>query len=463
MPKLDRLQRRWNRPLGGAAHARAAAPRARSRPRYALDLIFVARRRDVTRRRRRRCAGGAGRASWVAAVPALVRRRARRGARRWLRRPPSLLALAVRWPAWRVAAGSRERARCCAAAPATSARGSGWSSPWPSASACPWPGRAPPATSPPTARSPGSWPCTCATGVEHHVFVPHVPYSGSLKSHLTAPAGRRRSIPRAPSRSSPSSSMRRSWPPSTAWPRPRRRPARSDRALAAGLYAGVRARLRHPLQPEQRRQLRRGAGPRDLGARAGPALGGRRRARRHAWPLAMGLLLGLAFWCHILAVIHVAAVGLCCSSRPRRARARRRARALAAGFALGDLPGLLWNAANGWESFRYLVPGGDAVGAGRGPGLAPRPRGRARVDQLPVLLGYDLGYPARLDVAAARRWRVVALRRAGRGGRWPRGRAARRRTAPRRGAAPVSPPSTSRVAVLRAAATSPATRATCCS
>jgi 4-amino-4-deoxy-L-arabinose transferase-like glycosyltransferase len=79
-------------------------------------------------------------------------------------------------------------------------------------------------------------------------------------------------------------------------------------------------------------------------------------ARRSRWALAIGLLLGLAFWCHILAVIPAAAVAVfLLLQSPRDA-------ALAAppgvlGFALGDLPGLLWNAANGWESFAYLLRG----------------------------------------------------------------------------------------------------------
>ncbi len=108
-------------------------------------------------------------------------------------------------------------------------------------------------------------------GVERLVFVPHVPYSGSLKSHLAAalsfadgsrarlraflgpllPDLRRRGLPARP---------------------PRERAAHGAVRLA---LRRLRAGLRDPLQPEQRRQLRRGAGPRDVGALARRPLGDR--------------------------------------------------------------------------------------------------------------------------------------------------------------------------------------------
>ena len=96
-----------------------------------------------------------------------------------------------------------------------------------------WPG-APGLPSPPTARSRASWRCTCVDGSERLVFVPQVPYSGSLKSHLTAPlalvldpAPRVRArlgalLPRLRRRALPA--------------RPARRRGRARRSLA-GLYA----------------------------------------------------------------------------------------------------------------------------------------------------------------------------------------------------------------------------------
>ena len=105
-------------------------------------------------------------------------------------------------------------------------------------------------------------------------------------------------------------------------------------------------------------------------------------------PWVAGLLIGLAFWCHILAVIHGAcAMVLLPVGRGHRqgrggARRGRPPRAWPWGFALGYAPGLLWNAAHGWASFQYLLPGQAVAGAGGRHRLprrrARRSRGRAR-------------------------------------------------------------------------------------
>src|SRR4029079_4963616 len=65
---------------------------------------------------------------------------------------------------------------------------------------------------------------------------------------------------------------------------------------------------------------------------------------------ALGFLLGLGFWCHVLAVFYVLAVGLALVVfAPRRAPASL---ALAfVGFVAGYFPGLLWNAGEDWFSF----------------------------------------------------------------------------------------------------------------
>jgi hypothetical protein len=107
-----------------------------------------------------------------------------------------------------------------------------------------------------------------------------------------------------------------------------------------------------------------------------------------------GVLLGLGFWCHILAVIHAAAFGLALLVAAPRA-ALRSAPALALGFALGDLPGLLWNAANDWRSFQYLLPGSGGE-TSDGTGLGARVVGLF-TDQLVFLLGYDPGYGPAVD------------------------------------------------------------------
>jgi hypothetical protein len=110
--------------------------------------------------------------------------------------------------------------------------------------------------------------------------------------------------------------------------------------------------------------------------------------------LAAGVCLGLAFWCHILAVIPLAAVALSLLVLDAR-RALRAAPLLALGFALGDAPGLLWNAHHGGESFLYLVPGAVSTGAAS----AGVPLWTRISDHMMVLLGYDFGYPRPIDVA----------------------------------------------------------------
>ena len=124
-----------------------------------------------------------------------------------------------------------------------------------------------------------------------------------------------------------------------------------------------------------------------------------REKSRAALSLAAGVLLGLAFWCHILAIAHVMTVALVMLAVARR-RVVRSWAALGAGLALGYLPGLIWNAANGWLSFSYLMP--------RQHWEALKPQSEAArglgerlyliaTDHAPVLFGYDPGYPVPLD------------------------------------------------------------------
>jgi len=128
---------------------------------------------------------------------------------------------------------------------------------------------------------------------------------------------------------------------------------------------------------------------------------------RKALALGTGALLGLGFWCHVLGVIHVAAVTaiLTLGAGIRAAGALPR---LVAGFGLGNFPALLWNASHDWNTFRYLMPSefrgagqtelaaGGPVGA-QGMSLAAR-LGALVTDHGPILFGYDPGYPALLDV-----------------------------------------------------------------
>jgi len=114
---------------------------------------------------------------------------------------------------------------------------------------------------------------------------------------------------------------------------------------------------------------------------------------------AAGLLLGLAFWCHIFAVIHLAVAALAIVLFGGR-RGPRCLAGFASGGALGAAPALLWNAANGWVSFEYFVPG-KARGIEGGAsallgGLGPKVMAMVTGDW-PVLMGYDLGYGDPVD------------------------------------------------------------------
>jgi hypothetical protein len=226
-------------------------------------------------------------------------------------------------------------------------------------------------------------------GADHLVFVPHVPYSGSLKSHLAAPLAACVDAPRAFALASlafyllfvaaayglalhvgfaggagPWVAMASGFYLAFSPPYVTRYSLSNDgnyvEVLALGTLALLLA-VRWLQEPESR-----------------PIVA-----------LCTGVLLGLSFWCHILGVIHLAALGLVMLLVSPRSAVRSAPAALA-GFALGDLPGLIWNAANHGASFQYLVPG-ITEGGDSGPGFAKRALGLF-TDQLPFLLGYDPGY-----------------------------------------------------------------------
>jgi len=108
------------------------------------------------------------------------------------------------------------------------------------------------------------------------------------------------------------------------------------------------------------------------------------RSPSFAW--GEGILLGLAFWCHILALIPALAIGLQLLLRTWR-RPLGVLTPLLLGWGLGYFPGLLWNLANGGESFLYLLPGGPSVGEAAATSPAQRLAGLA-LDLLPRLMGY---------------------------------------------------------------------------
>jgi hypothetical protein len=231
-------------------------------------------------------------------------------------------------------------------------------------------------------------------GTEHLVFVPRVPYSGSLKSHLVAPLAA--IIDPARAFAVVSVAFYGAFV-AALYALALLAGASGWSAVAAGVYAAFAPAFvtRYSLSNDGNyvEVVALGTWALVLAARW-------RRADRAAPPrgLAVGLLLGLAFWCHILAVIHAAAIAVwALAVAPRRAL--RAAPAAALGFVLGDWPGLLWNAAHQGESFQYLLPGRVGGGPpGAGHGLAARAGGLI-ADHARVLLGYDPGYPTLADLA----------------------------------------------------------------
>ncbi len=102
---------------------------------------------------------------------------------------------------------------------------------------------------------------------------------------------------------------------------------------------------------------------------------------------------------------------------------------------IGYAPGWLWNLANDWESFHYLVPGAARTDEAGASGLAGAASGLGEklrlmvTDHWPVLMGYDTGYGPAVDgLLAALSWIGVAAalfatawtaRRAWRERSWP--------------------------------------------
>ena len=246
------------------------------------------------------------------------------------------------------------------------------------------------------------------------MFVPHVPYSGSLKSHLAAP-----SSPWVDPRVVPLP-----WPPCSstrlfvaAVCRLALRVGLAGGAsppggVAAGPLRGVLPALRDPLQPEQRRELRGGAGSRDLGARSRRALAGSAGAR--------GPLSALARACFSAWPSGATSSPSFPSppSWPRALRSRAPLRCARAPPWPRLAPSAISPACSGTRPttggrFTTWFPGGPR---GRRGGRA-RPRAPVLLglvtDQLPVLLGYDPGYgplasTSRCSSASDGRGRLVA-------------------------------------------------------
>jgi hypothetical protein len=263
-----------------------------------------------------------------------------------------------------------------------------------------------------------------AHGSGRDVFVPQVPYSGSLKSHLTAPLA----LVVDPARAFALVSVLFYLAYVAGLFRIGLLLLGPRAALLAGLYAAFSPPFltRYSLSNDGNyvEVLAFGTWALWLAARWT-----RESGSRGPLALAAGLLLGLGFWCHILAVIHLAAVAAVFAlaavipSHDRDGRrgirrsdplsAGRSLFSLGAGWAIGYAPGWLWNAANDWASFQYLLPGeprpGETAEAGlAASGIAEKVRLMA-TDHWPALMGYDSGYgpvPSGLLLAVA--WVGVA-------------------------------------------------------
>ena len=241
-------------------------------------------------------------------------------------------------------------------------------------------------------------------GLAHDVFIPNLAYCGSLKSHLAAPlmaaldpvqslaavsvffyaafavgAYRLAALAAGP-RAAAATGLMAVFAPTFVTQYSLSNDGNYVELLAFGTWGTLLA-VRWVREPGERRALAWGA----------------------------GALLGLGFWCHVLGIVHVAAVAgiLVLGAGLGAARALPR---LTAGFALGNLPALLWNASHDWSTFRYLLPS-EFRGAGQSGTAAGGPVGAAGMsspdriaalltDHGPILFGYDAGYPALLDVLA---------------------------------------------------------------
>jgi Dolichyl-phosphate-mannose-protein mannosyltransferase len=288
-----------------------------------------------------------------------------------------------------------------------------------------------------------------AEGGARDVFVPHVPYSGSLKSHLTAPLV----LFMDPARAFALVSVLFYLAYVAGLFRLALLALGPRGALLAGVYAAFSPAFvtRYSLSNDGNyvEVLALGTWALWLAAR----WRGEEGDARPRLALAAGLLLGLGFWCHILAIIHAAALAALfvlaailpgTSDGEGRSRIRdglaplaaaRSLLAFGAGWAIGYVPGWLWNLSNDWESFHYLVPGeARAVEAGAA-GVAAVTSGLGEklrlmvTDHWPVLMGYDTGYGPVVDsvliilswlgVAAALFAAGVTARRAWRERSWP--------------------------------------------
>jgi hypothetical protein len=228
--------------------------------------------------------------------------------------------------------------------------------------------------------------------VAHDVFLPQLPYSGSLKAHLTAPLASVMDPARA---FALVSVLFYSLFVAAVYRLALLVDGAPSLALLAGLYVAFSPTFvtHYSLSNDGNyvEVLAFGTWALVLAARWG-----QERARRGLLAVVIGLLVGVGAWCHILVVFHATAIAIFLLLVDLRGALAAIPRGLA-GFALGYLPGLVWNAGHSWDSFRSVVPGSQPAAAGaHGPGLAARAVATA-TDHMPILMGYDTGYPPAVD------------------------------------------------------------------
>ena len=245
-------------------------------------------------------------------------------------------------------------------------------------------------------------------GVEHPVFIPNSGYSGSLKAHLTVPLSLLVDMPRAFALASVlfyALFVAGRLSPGAAAPTPG-----GERGLLAGLYAAFAPAwvTHYSLSNDGNYVEVLALG--SLGPLSRGALDRGGRAQALCGPRPSGLLLGLAFWCHILAVIHVARRrGLVLIASGRRAPLRSLPR-LAGGLARGLPPGAALERGERLVLLR-LPDDGRPPGQAASTATAFSSRILPMVtDHWPILLGYDSWYPPLFDAAVARS-RVARRRR----------------------------------------------------
>jgi uncharacterized membrane protein len=221
-------------------------------------------------------------------------------------------------------------------------------------------------------------------GIEHPVFIPNSGYSGTLKAHLTVALALFMDMPRA---FAMASVLFYAFFVAAVFALGSLADSSGRVSLASGLYAAFApAWVTHYSLSNDGNYIELlafGSWALFLAARwiAEPK-------DRELRALVLGILLGLAFWCHILAVMYVLTVALLLVAFGRR-KALLSLSLAALGFAAGYVPGLLWNAQNGWFSFGYLT-----TGANQSQPVDPLAF-RSRIlpmltDHGPILLGYDM-------------------------------------------------------------------------